>query len=83
MTRSEHWRSFGTHLVTQVLECSSSSPTKQIRFILNDAVIPLTYEVRHALIYVVTRPRPATGLQLGSERPLRLRYRPRGPAQAR
>ncbi|GAA6060764.1 hypothetical protein JCM10212_006744 [Sporobolomyces blumeae] len=35
---------FATNLQIQVLECSSYSPTKQIRFIVNDAVIPLTYE---------------------------------------
>jgi hypothetical protein len=32
---------FGTHLVVQVLECSSCIPSKQIRFIVNDAVIPI------------------------------------------
>lgn len=32
---------FGTHLVIQVLECSSCTPTKQVRFIVNDAVLPL------------------------------------------
>ncbi|GAA5996362.1 hypothetical protein JCM5350_006834 [Sporobolomyces pararoseus] len=35
---------FATALQIQVLECSQKSPSKQIRFILNDAVIPLTYE---------------------------------------
>ncbi|GAA5903405.1 histidine phosphatase family protein [Sporobolomyces salmoneus] len=35
---------FATSLQIQVVECSELSPTKQIRFILNDAVIPLTYE---------------------------------------
>ncbi|GAA5953226.1 hypothetical protein JCM3765_007447 [Sporobolomyces pararoseus] len=35
---------FATSLQIQVLECSQKSPSKQIRFILNDAVIPLTYE---------------------------------------
>lgn len=28
----------------QVMECSTSVPTKQIRFILNDAVVPQTYD---------------------------------------
>jgi hypothetical protein len=32
---------FGTHLVVQVLECSSCKDTKQIRFIVNDAVVPV------------------------------------------
>jgi hypothetical protein len=32
---------FATNLVVQVLECSASSPTKQIRFIVNGAVIPI------------------------------------------
>ncbi|GAA5966946.1 hypothetical protein JCM21900_004293 [Sporobolomyces salmonicolor] len=35
---------FATSLQIQVMECTPSVPTKQIRFILNDAVIPLTYE---------------------------------------
>ncbi|GAA5901853.1 hypothetical protein JCM5296_002090 [Sporobolomyces johnsonii] len=35
---------FATSLQIQVMECAPSVPTKQIRFILNDAVIPLTYE---------------------------------------
>ncbi|GAA5976153.1 hypothetical protein JCM10908_005400 [Rhodotorula pacifica] len=34
---------FGTIFQAQVLECSSSQPTKQIRMIVNDAVVPLTY----------------------------------------
>ncbi|GAA5906071.1 hypothetical protein JCM8208_006334 [Rhodotorula glutinis] len=32
---------FATHLQIQVLECAPSKPTKQIRFIVNDAVVPL------------------------------------------
>ncbi|WWD01020.1 hypothetical protein V866_007958 [Kwoniella sp. B9012] len=32
---------FATHLVIQVLECQNTSPSKQIRFILNDAVLPI------------------------------------------
>ncbi|WWC89684.1 uncharacterized protein L201_004609 [Kwoniella dendrophila CBS 6074] len=32
---------FATHLTIQVLECSNTSPSKQIRFILNDAVLPI------------------------------------------
>jgi hypothetical protein len=32
---------FGTHLVVQVLECSSCTVSKQIRFVVNDAVIPI------------------------------------------
>ncbi|KAH8680537.1 histidine phosphatase superfamily [Xylariales sp. PMI_506] len=32
---------FATHFTTQVLECSAYSPTKQIRFLVNDAVIPI------------------------------------------
>ncbi|KAI5478729.1 hypothetical protein MNV49_004654 [Pseudohyphozyma bogoriensis] len=32
---------FATNLVVQVMECQPSVPTKQIRFIVNDAVIPL------------------------------------------
>ncbi|GAA5895207.1 hypothetical protein JCM6882_006615 [Rhodosporidiobolus microsporus] len=32
---------FGTILQIQVLECAPSVPTKQIRFILNDAVLPI------------------------------------------
>ncbi|KAL8292818.1 hypothetical protein RQP46_000512 [Phenoliferia psychrophenolica] len=32
---------FATNLVIQVLECQPSAPTKQIRMIVNDAVIPL------------------------------------------
>ncbi|ODN84281.1 hypothetical protein L202_00264 [Cryptococcus amylolentus CBS 6039] len=37
---------FATHMVVQVLECSDQTPSKQIRFIINDAVLPLdkTYE---------------------------------------
>lgn len=33
----------GTIFVSQVLECSTSQPTKQIRFIVNDAVVPHSY----------------------------------------
>ncbi|KAF2675778.1 phosphoglycerate mutase-like protein [Lentithecium fluviatile CBS 122367] len=32
---------FATHFTTQVLSCPAYSPSKQIRFILNDAVIPI------------------------------------------
>ncbi|KAF3068449.1 3-phytase A [Daldinia childiae] len=32
---------FATHFTTQVLECSTYQPTKQIRFIVNDGVIPI------------------------------------------
>ncbi|KAI8631619.1 phosphoglycerate mutase-like protein [Xylariaceae sp. FL1651] len=32
---------FGTHFTTQVLECGAYQPSKQIRFIVNDAVIPI------------------------------------------
>ncbi|XAO23465.1 hypothetical protein I312_102243 [Cryptococcus bacillisporus CA1280] len=32
---------FATHLVVQVLECTDQTPTKQIRFIVNDAVVPI------------------------------------------
>ncbi|ADV21280.1 acid phosphatase [Cryptococcus gattii E566] len=32
---------FATHLVVQVLECANQTPTKQIRFIINDAVVPI------------------------------------------
>ncbi|KAJ9125111.1 hypothetical protein QFC22_000064 [Naganishia vaughanmartiniae] len=32
---------FATHLVIQVMECSQMSPTKQVRFLLNDAVLPI------------------------------------------
>ncbi|KAJ4377571.1 hypothetical protein N0V83_000396 [Neocucurbitaria cava] len=32
---------FATHFTTQVLSCPAMQPTKQIRFIVNDAVIPL------------------------------------------
>ncbi|KAK4683843.1 hypothetical protein P7C73_g6377, partial [Tremellales sp. Uapishka_1] len=32
---------FATHMVIQVLECKDMSPTKQIRFIINDAVLPI------------------------------------------
>ncbi|GAA6014183.1 hypothetical protein JCM11491_004131 [Sporobolomyces phaffii] len=35
---------FATALQIQVAECKDLTPTKQIRFILNDAVIPLTYK---------------------------------------
>ncbi|KAI1078615.1 phosphoglycerate mutase-like protein [Whalleya microplaca] len=33
---------FATHFTVQVLECQTRSPSKQIRFILNDAVIPIS-----------------------------------------
>ncbi|KAI2472830.1 phosphoglycerate mutase-like protein [Annulohypoxylon bovei var. microspora] len=32
---------FATHFTAQVLECSAYQPTKQIRFLVNDAVIPI------------------------------------------
>ncbi|KAI5866175.1 phosphoglycerate mutase-like protein [Durotheca rogersii] len=32
---------FATHFTAQVLECPSYQPTKQIRFLVNDAVIPV------------------------------------------
>ncbi|KAK7957926.1 phosphoglycerate mutase-like protein [Apiospora saccharicola] len=32
---------FATHFTTQVLECPAYKPTKQIRFMVNDAVLPL------------------------------------------
>ncbi|WWC60742.1 uncharacterized protein I303_103318 [Kwoniella dejecticola CBS 10117] len=32
---------FATHMTIQVLECSNTSPSKQIRFIINDAVLPI------------------------------------------
>lgn len=32
---------FGTHFATQVLTCPSKNPTKQIRFVVNDAVVPI------------------------------------------
>ncbi|KAI1387370.1 phosphoglycerate mutase-like protein [Hypoxylon trugodes] len=32
---------FGTHFVVQVLECPAYQPTKQARFLVNDAVIPI------------------------------------------
>lgn len=32
---------FATHFTAQVLECSAYQPTKQIRFLVNDAVIPV------------------------------------------
>ena len=32
---------FATHFTAQVLSCPAKSPSKQIRFILNDAVIPI------------------------------------------
>ncbi|KAL7420096.1 hypothetical protein Q5752_005061 [Cryptotrichosporon argae] len=32
---------FATHFTTQILECADTSPTKQVRFMVNDAVIPL------------------------------------------
>ncbi|OAL24479.1 hypothetical protein AYO20_10637 [Fonsecaea nubica] len=33
---------FATHFTAQVLECPAMTPTKQIRFIVNDAVIPVS-----------------------------------------
>ncbi|KAJ4298916.1 hypothetical protein N0V90_004159 [Kalmusia sp. IMI 367209] len=33
---------FATHFTTQVLSCPAYQPTKQIRFIINDAVIPIS-----------------------------------------
>ncbi|KAF2730777.1 phosphoglycerate mutase-like protein [Polyplosphaeria fusca] len=33
---------FATHFTTQVLECPAYQPTKQIRFIVNDAVVPIS-----------------------------------------
>ncbi|KAH8722592.1 histidine acid phytase [Phaeosphaeriaceae sp. PMI808] len=33
---------FGTHFTTQVLSCPAYQPTKQIRFMVNDAVIPIS-----------------------------------------
>ncbi|KAI0839882.1 phosphoglycerate mutase-like protein [Hypoxylon sp. FL0890] len=33
---------FATHFTAQVLECSAYQPTKQIRFLVNDAVIPVS-----------------------------------------
>lgn len=35
---------FATSLQIQILECPSMTQSKQMRFILNDAVLPLTYE---------------------------------------
>ncbi|CZT45068.1 uncharacterized protein RSE6_05346 [Rhynchosporium secalis] len=32
---------FATHFTGQVLECPAKSPTRQIRFIVNDAVVPI------------------------------------------
>ncbi|KAJ4985553.1 histidine acid phosphatase [Stagonosporopsis vannaccii] len=32
---------FATHFTTQVLECKNKSPSKQVRFIVNDAVVPI------------------------------------------
>ncbi|WVQ78975.1 hypothetical protein IAT38_001067 [Cryptococcus sp. DSM 104549] len=32
---------FATHFVIQAMECSDMTPTKQVRFIVNDAVIPV------------------------------------------
>ncbi|CAE7186445.1 3-phytase b [Pyrenophora teres f. teres] len=32
---------FATHFTTQVIECRAMVPTKQIRFIVNDAVLPI------------------------------------------
>ncbi|KAF7442912.1 His-Phos-2 domain containing protein [Pyrenophora tritici-repentis] len=32
---------FATHFTTQVMECRAMVPTKQIRFIVNDAVLPI------------------------------------------
>ncbi|KAG0645711.1 Myo-inositol-hexaphosphate 3-phosphohydrolase A [Hyphodiscus hymeniophilus] len=33
---------FATHFTTQVLECPAYNPTRQIRFLVNDAVIPIS-----------------------------------------
>ncbi|KAK5200448.1 hypothetical protein LTR92_000991 [Exophiala xenobiotica] len=33
---------FATHFTTQILECPAMKPSKQIRFIVNDAVIPVS-----------------------------------------
>ncbi|KAH8881816.1 phosphoglycerate mutase-like protein [Thozetella sp. PMI_491] len=33
---------FATHFTTQVLECSAYKPTRQIRFLVNDAVVPIS-----------------------------------------
>ncbi|KAI1141639.1 phosphoglycerate mutase-like protein [Hypoxylon sp. FL0543] len=33
---------FATHFTAQVLECSAYQPTKQIRFLVNDAVVPVS-----------------------------------------
>lgn len=43
---ASHVVPFATHFVIQVLECPQCNPSKQIRFIVNDAVVPLdkTYE---------------------------------------
>ncbi|RXK36506.1 acid phosphatase [Tremella mesenterica] len=35
---------WATHLTVQVMECSEYQPTKQVRFMVNDAVIPLNYD---------------------------------------
>lgn len=33
---------FATHFTTQIMTCGARSPTKQIRFLINDAVIPVS-----------------------------------------
>lgn len=33
---------FATHFTTQVLECPAMTPTRQMRFIVNDAVVPIS-----------------------------------------
>ncbi|KAN0092220.1 phosphoglycerate mutase-like protein [Hyaloscypha variabilis] len=33
---------FATHFTTQILECPAYSPTRQLRFIVNDAVVPIS-----------------------------------------
>ncbi|WVQ81817.1 hypothetical protein IAT38_003944 [Cryptococcus sp. DSM 104549] len=38
---ASHVVPFATHLVIQVLECADQTPSKQIRFMLNDAVLPI------------------------------------------
>ncbi|KAL6803681.1 histidine phosphatase superfamily [Trichoderma sp. SZMC 28012] len=33
---------FATHFTTQILECPAQKPTRQIRFLVNDAVVPIS-----------------------------------------
>ncbi|KAI0476263.1 phosphoglycerate mutase-like protein [Xylariaceae sp. FL0804] len=40
--KSSHVVPFATHFTVQVLECQAYQPTKQMRFLLNDAVIPVS-----------------------------------------